>query len=132
MRKGATLCEVAVRKDDDGAWKATGRVCLAEGVSAQGAVTRQRALIEEHGKRLHLALASQAGKALLQVGYRPADGADFAPVGKKGADDVPVDDAEIGFEGLPDPASGYYCSYKDGKLVTPVGVGDPSVNTGRQ
>ncbi|KAG8466086.1 hypothetical protein KFE25_005656 [Diacronema lutheri] len=117
VKKGAQVAEVAVRKDEEGAWRPVGRVCATADATPLGAVTRQRALVEEHGRRLHLALVAQTGKAPLQVGFRPAEGAEFELLAKKAPDAAPISDVEIGFEGLPDPATGYYCSYKDGKLV---------------
>lgn len=117
LKKGAELSEVAVRKDAAAPWKPTGRICVLPGVSPLGAAMRQKALIEEHGKRIHIALAVEVGKAPLQVGVRPAPEAEFEPLGKKSADVPEVSDEEIGFEGTPDPASGYYCSYKDGRIA---------------
>jgi hypothetical protein len=111
-RKGASTAEVAVRKDATSDWRAVGRVCAAD-CTALAAAARQRSLIAEHGKRLHLSLM-QLGKAPVQVGCRTDAAAEYEVVGK--AEDSVGAGAEYGFEGIADPPSGYYCHYKDGKL----------------
>ena len=48
-------------------------------------------------------------------GCRPAEGAAYVLVGK--GDDTVTDDSLVGFEGVPDANTGYYCNYVDGRLA---------------
>ncbi|KAJ1628755.1 hypothetical protein T492DRAFT_841342 [Pavlovales sp. CCMP2436] len=111
-KSGGAVAEVAVRKDAEFEWKTVGRVCAVAELPAAAAAARQRALIEEHAKRIYLALLAEVGKAPLQVGVRVADG--FELVGKE--DRALVSSEQLGFEGLPDPRTGYYCHYDNGRL----------------
>ncbi|KAJ1628984.1 hypothetical protein T492DRAFT_1013964 [Pavlovales sp. CCMP2436] len=115
-KDGGGTAEVAVRKDAESEWKPIGRVCAVAELPVVAAAARQRSLIEEHGKRVHLALLAQVGKAPLQVGIRVTAEASFELVGKE--DNTASADSQIGFEGLPDPKTGYYCMYTDGRLIT--------------
>jgi hypothetical protein len=115
-KKDGMLAEVAVRKDDASEWKAVGRVNGAAGCTPVAAAARQRVLIGEHGKRVHLSLMQLGSKAAVQVGVRPEEGADFTLV-SKADDDAALVDTDVGFEGTPDKLSGYYCHYVDGRIA---------------
>ncbi|KAJ1628757.1 hypothetical protein T492DRAFT_141147 [Pavlovales sp. CCMP2436] len=115
-KRGGIVVEVAVRKDAESEWKTVGRVCAVAELPAAAAAARQRVLIEEHGKRVHLGVMAEMGKAPLQVGVRAADG--FELVGKKDRALVSSDE-QLGFEGLPDTRTGYYCHY-DSASSSPV------------
>lgn len=108
-----TTVEVGARKDAGASWLTVGQVRV-EGDAVAAAVARQRSLIAEHGKRLHLAL-KQVGKAPLQVGYRASPDEQFIPISR--ADETELSDAAFGFEGTADPDSGFYCHYAGGRLV---------------
>jgi hypothetical protein len=103
--QGATAAAVAVRKDDSSEWKPVGHVCVTNGGGTTAAAARQRALIAEHGKRVHLALKA-LGKAPVQVGVRVAVGTTtaYAVVGKE--DDTLPDGVQCGFEGVADASTG--------------------------
>ena len=115
--KTSTRCEVGVKVvkgDDSGEWLKVGYVNVkddAEDVTL--AVARQRSLIAEHAKRLH------------PLSILPKDKIEWGLVDTNGEwqvvasmNDFPKNFEKIvGFEGIGDPASGYYCHYKDGKVV---------------
>lgn len=128
VKKGAVLADVAARKDPDADWLLVGTVCAPDAAAARGAAARQRALIAEHAKRLHLPLQQLGKKAAVQVGYRPAAGAEFEPV--KGEDGADIDADAIGFEGVSDPGSGFYCHYQDGRVVQAGSAGGKSGGKG--
>ena len=65
-------------------------------------------------------------KDRIEWSYWDADGDDWVIVDKSVLDeeDIPAGfEKMIGFEGRPDPASGYYCMYNEGRMVT--GDDDP-------
>ncbi len=119
---------VRIRGDDDGAgwgeWMEVGRVRSEDENLADAAIARQRALIAEHSKRLYPVQIPP--NAILEWGYRTdieedGDGggdAVWAVVDKKKGDDVPAGfEKRIGFEGISDKATGYYCFYNEGRIV---------------
>mmetsp|Transcript_27033 Transcript_27033/g.41459 ORF Transcript_27033/g.41459 Transcript_27033/m.41459 type:complete len:244 (-) Transcript_27033:37-768(-) len=102
-------------------WIPVGRVKSADNNSYTDiAVARQRALIADHVKRVAPGKVSPTDR--IQWGYRNGndDGDYWTVINAKELDakETPPDiEKLIGFEGIPDPASGYYCKYDAGKLV---------------
>ena len=94
-------------------WLEVGRVRSANDEYTEIAVARQRALIAEHSKRLYPVQIS--ANAILEWGY--IDGEDWK-VMEKSNDDAPNGiEKQIGFEGISDKASGFYCYYHEGRVV---------------
>lgn len=87
-------------------------------------------LILQHAKRLFPLQLST--KDRLEWGYCPAaDGADWVVVDKAVLDGISAgSEKRMGFEGTPDPATGYYCVYNEGRLVSSGGAdkdGNPAL-----
>ena len=122
---------VRIRGNDDGAgrgeWMEVGRVRSEDESLADAAIARQRALIAEHSKRLYPVQIPP--NAILEWGYRTDSAEDdgggdgggeaiWAAVDKRRGDDVPPGfEKKIGFEGISDKATGYYCFYNEGRIV---------------
>ncbi|CAB9522139.1 expressed unknown protein [Seminavis robusta] len=103
------------KKSDE--WLEVGNVKSKADEYTMAAVARQRALIAEHARRLFPLQVSTKDK--IEWAYWDAEGQDWIIVDKSVLEgDIP-DGLEklIGFEGRPDPATGYYCYYNEGKLV---------------
>lgn len=118
--KGASRIRVAVRTTnaEDSEWLQVGHIKSVDDAYTALAVARQRALIAEHAKRLFPLQVSI--KDTVQWAYWKEDSDEWITVDKSVLDDEDVpDDLEkrIGFEGRPDPSSGYYCMYNEGRLV---------------
>jgi len=125
-----------------GEWMEVGRVRSEDDGNTEVAVARQRALIAEHSKRLYPVQIPP--NAILEWGYLSEDSSSV--VGKEeeggegeegGGDGVGGGDAvwvivdksrgdvdapagiekKIGFEGISDKATGYYCFYNEGRIV---------------
>ena len=120
---------VAVR-EKDGAWEKCGFVAAEKGYTAEQSAARQKRLIGEHAVRLYPRL--QAESAQLEFGLRRVerfvdnepeeDGeGDFMIMGK--CDSDKVSEKKIGFEGIADAATGYYCLYDGGKVKAGGGSG---------
>jgi len=110
---------VRIKDDDSVEWMIVGRVKSKDNKYTEAAVFRQRAIIAEHAKRLYpLQFTS---KKTLEWAYHSFDDDDdeieWKVVDKSALTDA-VDGIEklIGFEGRPDPASGFYCVYDGGRL----------------
>ena len=59
-------------------------------------------------------------KSRIEWGYRTGDDGEWIVVDKKILEEAPVPDGiekRIGFEGTPDPNSGFCCYYNEGRLV---------------
>ena len=71
----------------------------------------------KHARRLFPLQVSQKDK--IEWAYWDAEGDDWILVDKDVlSGDVPANlEKIIGFEGRPDPATGFYCMYNEGKLV---------------
>lgn len=70
----------------------------------------------QHARRLFPLQVSPQAK--VEWAFRADDAADWSVVASVSMDDLPDNiDKIIGFEGRPDPASGYYCVYNEGRLV---------------
>ena len=123
--KGAKIFPVAVRVvngEEKGEWLEVGRVKSEGDEFTEVAVAMQRGLIAEHAKRL-LPLQVKP-KDMAEWGYRTIGDNDddeepsWSIVDKSVCDDAPKGvDKKIGFEGTPDPNSGFYCHYSSGRLV---------------
>ena len=121
---------------DNDDWLEVGRIKSKGNAYTEIAVARQRAIIADHARRLFPLQVS--AKDTVQWGYLKEDGDGQAPSqeeGEEGGDNnnssgewVVVDksvltdaqkgiEKEIGFEGRPDPATGFYCHYSEGRLV---------------
>ena len=72
----------------------------------------------QHARRLFPLQISP--KDRIEWAYWDADGEDWIIAGKEALEgDLPKGlEKLIGFEGRPDPATGFYCMYNEGKLVT--------------
>lgn len=108
---------VRIKDGKSDEWLEVGRVKSKDGQYTEAAVFRQRAIIAEHAKRLYpLQLSS---KKDLEWGYQTGDNEniEWKTVDKSCLTNA-VEGLEklIGFEGRPDPASGFYCVYDGGLL----------------
>lgn len=130
--KADSKIRVAVRvlevEDDDASkeWLEVGRIKSKGNQYTAIAVARQRAVIAEHAKRIYPLKVSN--KNTLEWGYSESSASDES----SGDDEWNVVDKSIldestppagiekiiGFEGRPDPATGFYCVYDGGKLQT--------------
>lgn len=134
MKKGGRLdgvafAEVAVRFDGE-AWSPVGFVG-AEGVSVEAAVTRQKRLIAEHAQRIYPAMRATGGGGAFEWGFKSisafidnkpeASDEEFVGLAKIDGD---VSEKKVGFEGIPDAATGFYCMYSSGKLMGDAGKSD--------
>eukprot|EP00566_Odontella_aurita_P021221 CAMPEP_0113563128 /NCGR_PEP_ID=MMETSP0015_2-20120614/20897_1 /TAXON_ID=2838 /ORGANISM="Odontella" /LENGTH=222 /DNA_ID=CAMNT_0000465075 /DNA_START=83 /DNA_END=752 /DNA_ORIENTATION=- /assembly_acc=CAM_ASM_000160 len=109
---------VAVRVtggDEGGEWVKVGKV-KSDGVAAEVAVILQRGIIAEHSKRLRPDKVKP--KDAVEWGYSEGDGEEFTLADKTVASTITKGtEKKVGFEGLPDPNTGSYCHYKEGRLV---------------
>mmetsp|Transcript_17987 Transcript_17987/g.41467 ORF Transcript_17987/g.41467 Transcript_17987/m.41467 type:complete len:217 (+) Transcript_17987:195-845(+) len=108
---------VRIKNDESDEWLEVGRVKSKDSQFTEAAVFRQRAIIAEHAKRLYpLQLSS---KPDIEWGYLKGDNdsGEWKIVDKTCLTDA-VEGLEkmVGFEGRPDPASGFYCVYDGGRL----------------
>jgi len=118
-REQRYLVSVRVISDDDSDWLEVGSVKSKGNEYTDIAVARQRALISEHARRLFPLQVSIKDK--IEWAYRKSDEEEWVIVDKSVLEskDIPEGvEKMIGFEGNPDPASGYYCVYNEGRLVT--------------
>ena len=57
-------------------------------------------------------------KSKVEWGYYKEDSGEWTTVNKEVEKDAPEGiEKKIGFEGIGDPTSGYYCHYKEGRIV---------------
>jgi hypothetical protein len=130
MKGAATRIRVAVAQTDDSGeqeqpnqdqqWMEVGHIKSKEDAYTALAVARQRALIVDHANRLYPLKISNK-KPVLWAYWDEQESA-WTTVDKTilDANDGSVPDnleKIIGFEGKPDPNSGYYCVYNEGRLV---------------
>jgi len=111
--KGTIKCTVGVRVDGSEEWMTVGYVRSKDDAFSKYAVARQRALIAGHARKLNP--IKVAPKSTLEWGAIISD--EWTTISKEEANNDSVSDKEIGFEGLCDPNTGFYCHYKDGKIV---------------
>jgi len=130
--KKETRFPVAVKLEKDGAdseWLEVGHVKSKDNAYTKVAVARQRALIADHARRLYPLQVSPKDKidwGVKEISSSSSDSEDaWVMVDKSileegSSTSTALPDALeklIGFEGTPDPASGYYCYYNEGRLV---------------
>eukprot|EP00540_Astrosyne_radiata_P014883 CAMPEP_0116861618 /NCGR_PEP_ID=MMETSP0418-20121206/23137_1 /TAXON_ID=1158023 /ORGANISM="Astrosyne radiata, Strain 13vi08-1A" /LENGTH=202 /DNA_ID=CAMNT_0004496289 /DNA_START=687 /DNA_END=1295 /DNA_ORIENTATION=+ len=106
---------VAVRKlnkdgtsDPDGEWLEVGRVKSKDNEFTAMAVARQKEIIADHAQRLFTTVSF---RAVLDMAYRKEEPEEKWVIVKDSAlEDAPKNLPKmVGFEGVPDPESGYYC-----------------------
>jgi hypothetical protein len=130
--KQSTAIRVAVRKIN-GAWMEVGRIKAKEDtLDAQiAAVTLQRALIAEHAKRLYPLQILNKDK--IEWGYAASTSSseddEFIAINVKQVKFDGFDPKSVGFEGTPDPVTGYYCHYENGIMGAKAVNVDKSTNT---
>lgn len=134
--KGAARIRVAVSSsatssaDESDVWMEVGHVKSKDDAYTALAVARQRALIVDHANRLYPLKISP--KKPVQWAYWSDDASAWTAVDKaildnENDDSVPENlEKIIGFEGKPDPNSGYYCVYNEGRLVNDSETARPS------
>mmetsp|Transcript_19972 Transcript_19972/g.29918 ORF Transcript_19972/g.29918 Transcript_19972/m.29918 type:complete len:220 (+) Transcript_19972:95-754(+) len=120
--KAATGFKVAVRVvdgDDGNEWLETGKVKSENDESTEMAVALQRGIIAEHSKRLYPLKVLPKDRVEWGFSTSPTpEQEDWILVTKDAANDAPTGaEKSIGFEGKPDPASGFYCHYENGRLI---------------
>uniref|UniRef100_A0A7S1YEK3 Uncharacterized protein n=1 Tax=Grammatophora oceanica TaxID=210454 RepID=A0A7S1YEK3_9STRA len=109
------LVRVAVRVDGQGDWLEVGRVKSQGSEYTEFALAVQKSLIIEHSRRLYPLQVSR--KAKLECAYFETESEDWKVLEKKAVDAPDGIIKMVGFEGRPDPASGFYCRYEKGRLV---------------
>jgi hypothetical protein len=117
--KNEPMVRVAVRVEGDDKnndWLEVGRVKSKDNTNTEAAVAKQRVIIAEHSRRIYPLQLSKDTK--VQWAYWQEEGDQWVVVDKSVLEGA-VDgiEKEVGFEGRPDPASGFYCMYKEGRLV---------------
>ena len=113
--KKAQKVSVGVRIKGVDEWMEVGKVRSENDEYTEVAVARQRALIAEHSKRLYP--VQIPANAVLEWGMMNGE-EEWMEVEKSKGDDAPDGiEKKIGFEGVPDKATGFYCMFKDGKVV---------------
>jgi hypothetical protein len=113
-KASAPAADVAARLPAS-AWRRVGSVASAAHALPLAAA-RQKRLIGEHACRLFPELTSRQRELEFGVGKGEGEWEVLAGLDKGEVAGVPAD--EVGFEGVEDPATGYYCLYKQGKLVS--------------
>jgi len=104
---------VGVQYEDE--WFPVGHVRAQEGVSVEVAVARQRALLADHAARLFPLRISK--NARVEWGYQDGEEETWIKVDKAvlEGDATEALEKKIGYEGTPDPSTGFYCIYESGK-----------------
>mmetsp|Transcript_2158 Transcript_2158/g.3106 ORF Transcript_2158/g.3106 Transcript_2158/m.3106 type:complete len:196 (+) Transcript_2158:153-740(+) len=115
--KNETALRVGVRvQTTDSEWLEVGRVKSKGNKSPEVAVAKQRVLIAEHSRRLFPMQILKDSK--VEWAFFQEESEQWVTVDKSDLGDVPEGiEKEIGFEGRPDPATGFYCLYKEGRLT---------------
>eukprot|EP00591_Stephanopyxis_turris_P006578 CAMPEP_0195508684 /NCGR_PEP_ID=MMETSP0794_2-20130614/1824_1 /TAXON_ID=515487 /ORGANISM="Stephanopyxis turris, Strain CCMP 815" /LENGTH=242 /DNA_ID=CAMNT_0040635707 /DNA_START=109 /DNA_END=837 /DNA_ORIENTATION=+ len=121
--KDGTAFTVAVRVIGDGEergeWLKVGRVKSEKDEFTEVAVAKQRALIAEHSKRLFP--LKVLPKDRVEWAYTSEESDEWTQVVPKDVGEEAQNQAgiekKIGFEGIGDPATGFYCHYSEGRLV---------------
>jgi Family of unknown function (DUF6523) len=115
--KKETSFLVAVRVVGEEDWLEVGRVKAKDNLQVEMAVAKQRVIIAEHSRRLfplQIPKDSKVEWAIRQT--EPEE--KWILVDKSVLDTAPDGlEKDVGFEGRPDPASGFYCLYNRGRLV---------------
>mmetsp|Transcript_46172 Transcript_46172/g.90171 ORF Transcript_46172/g.90171 Transcript_46172/m.90171 type:complete len:239 (+) Transcript_46172:105-821(+) len=117
---GATAHPVAVRTVGADDWIGVGDVRSAGDAETAAAVAVQRGLLVEHARRLYPGRLRRGDT--VEWGYGAPGGDDgggrtFVAVDKTVLDGAPAGvEGRVGFEGTPDPKSGFYCSPDAGRI----------------
>mmetsp|Transcript_29298 Transcript_29298/g.61306 ORF Transcript_29298/g.61306 Transcript_29298/m.61306 type:complete len:218 (-) Transcript_29298:506-1159(-) len=109
---------VRVTDDEEEEWLEVGNVRSKGDKYTAAAVFRQRALVVEHARRLFPLRISQKDQVLWAFWNEEPD--EWILVDKSAVEDKKIPstlEKVIGFEGRPDPSTGYYCVYNEGRLV---------------
>jgi len=115
--KKVPMVRVAVRKTDTDDWLEVGRVRAKDKVTTDIAVARQRALIADHARRLFPLQVSAKDKIEWAYWEGSDEDGSWVVVEKSAVEQAPEGvEKLIGFEGRPDPASGFYCVFDNGRL----------------
>lgn len=115
--KKEPIVRVAVQKDGDDEWLEVGRVRSKDNAFTEIAVAKQRALIAAHAHRLYPLQVSAKDKIQWAYWEGTDDDGSWTVVDKKAVEGAPDGiEKQIGFEGRPDPATGFYCVYDGGRL----------------
>ncbi|CAJ1934717.1 unnamed protein product [Cylindrotheca closterium] len=122
LKKTAASVAVGIRLvgEESPEWLSVGKVKSKDDELTAAAVAMQRGIIAEHGKRLFPLQVSK--KSTVEWGYKEgdsdSDSGEWKVVDVKASlIDVPDGfEKDIGFEGIGDPATGFYCVYDNGKL----------------
>eukprot|EP00548_Thalassiothrix_antarctica_P006346 CAMPEP_0194145798 /NCGR_PEP_ID=MMETSP0152-20130528/18838_1 /TAXON_ID=1049557 /ORGANISM="Thalassiothrix antarctica, Strain L6-D1" /LENGTH=149 /DNA_ID=CAMNT_0038846139 /DNA_START=210 /DNA_END=662 /DNA_ORIENTATION=- len=115
--KTETALRVAVRiKDKDSEWLEVGDVKSKENAYPEIAVAKHRGLISEHARRLFPLQILKSAK--MEWAFLEEESEEWVKVDITVLTDAPEGIEKLtGFEGRPDPATGFYCHYKDGRLT---------------
>lgn len=115
--KKETSVLVAVRVVGQEEWLEVGRVKSKDNSNIEAAVAKQRVIIAEHSRRLFPLQVAKDAK--VEWAFRQTDPEEqWVVVDKSVLDGSPEGiEKDMGFEGRPDPASGFYCLYNRGRLV---------------
>mmetsp|Transcript_19062 Transcript_19062/g.44643 ORF Transcript_19062/g.44643 Transcript_19062/m.44643 type:complete len:196 (-) Transcript_19062:47-634(-) len=113
--KGTDKVVVGVRELDQKEWYTVGKIRSKDNELTELSISRQRALIAEHAKRLFPVQIQQG--AVLEWGYEVTSGEWLVVDVKAEEGDSKGIEKCFGFEGVADRGSGMYCHYKDGKIV---------------
>jgi len=114
--------------DSDSEWLEVGRVKSKQDKYTELAVVRQRAIIAEHAKRLYPLQVSSKKPSIEWSYFSDEDDCWLVPDKSILSDEAVSKIVEtegvglekvIGFEGRPDPATGYYVVYDGGRPMTP-------------
>lgn len=118
--KKETMVRVAVQgeEDDNNDWLEVGRVKSKDNANTEIAVAKQRVIIAEHSRRLYPLQMTKDTKVQWAYWKEEGESTEWVVVDKSVLEGAPANiEKEIGFEGRPDPSTGFYCMYKEGRLV---------------
>ena len=115
-KKGNVLiAEVGVRRKGNGAWVEVGEVaCRSDSSSMSQAVSKQKRLIAEHSLRISPGELKKEHN--LEWGFRTGGDDEWAIADTTSKEGDEGCEKFIGFEGIPDPNTGYFCSYDNGRV----------------
>eukprot|EP00520_Triparma_pacifica_P010658 CAMPEP_0118654422 /NCGR_PEP_ID=MMETSP0785-20121206/12388_1 /TAXON_ID=91992 /ORGANISM="Bolidomonas pacifica, Strain CCMP 1866" /LENGTH=213 /DNA_ID=CAMNT_0006547095 /DNA_START=233 /DNA_END=874 /DNA_ORIENTATION=+ len=117
-----------IRTPSSKKWIKVGYVAALPGVDVSDAVMVQKRIIFEHARRLQPGNFVNGGKTDVEWGVLKGRG-DGNREDQGGGEDyeeaevitkfkkVDAGVGEVGFEGMPDPATGFFCKYDKGKII---------------
>jgi hypothetical protein len=100
-------------------WLEVGKVKSEEDALTEMAVVIQRALLADHAKRLYPLQISAKDRVeyAISSSATPTTTLEWTLIPKDAIKEFTTGiERQCGFEGKPDPASGFYCHYVDGRL----------------